>query len=177
MKIEIAAMGNVPQLLLHRLPEKLVETFETITDECFLISHETLPTTAYNAQRRQYRAEAVLHHLLRRTARDRVILGIVAADLYASNLNFVFGLSQVSGRVALVSIYRLGPVFYGQPPDLEVLWERTQKETIHEMGHVFGLSHCIDPKCVMSFSNSILDVDRKSSNFCHRCRVKLYCRP
>lgn len=173
MKIEVVAIGNIPHLLLHRLQAKLVETFKPLVDGCLLISQDSLPPTAYDAQRQQYRAETILHHLLREADRDSVILGIVDVDLYVPDLNFVFGLSQLNGRGALVSVSRLKPDFYGQSSNSELLLDRAQKEAIHEMGHVFGLNHCGDPFCVMSFSNNVLEVDRKSSNFCGRCRAKL----
>jgi pyruvate-formate lyase-activating enzyme len=44
------------------------------------------------------------------------------------------------------------------------------KEAIHELAHVFGLHHCDDWHCVMSFSNSLADADLKGHNFCSRCR-------
>jgi hypothetical protein len=36
-----------------------------------------------------------------------------------------------------------------------------------------GLGHCPDPLCVMSFSNTIRDVDRKSARLCPRCKFRL----
>ncbi|MEM4188678.1 MAG: archaemetzincin family Zn-dependent metalloprotease, partial [Candidatus Hadarchaeum sp.] len=173
-KIEIVAIGSIPDLLLQRLPATLIETFKPLADECGVTTRKSIPSTAFDAQRRQYRAESILRHLLFGAERGSVILGIVNVDLYVPELNFVFGLSQLLGRGALVSIHRLNPSFYGQAPDFELIWNRTRKEAIHELGHVFGLNHCDDPKCVMNFSNSILEVDRKSSHFCPRCRAKLH---
>ncbi|MGC8816677.1 MAG: archaemetzincin family Zn-dependent metalloprotease [Candidatus Hadarchaeum sp.] len=174
MKIEIIAVGNMPPLILQRLPAALIKTFKPLVEKCVLFSIESLPPNAYDAQRQQYRAETVLHYLLLRANKDSVILGIVNVDIYVPELNFVFGLSQLLGRGALVSIYRLNPAFYGQAPDPELFWIRAKKEAVHELGHVFGLDHCNNPRCVMSFSNSILEVDRKSSEFCNRCRVRLF---
>jgi archaemetzincin len=48
-----------------------------------------------------------------------------------------------------------------------------EKETLHELGHILGLEHCPNPRCVMSFSNSIYDVDRKEARFCEMCKKKL----
>jgi hypothetical protein len=36
-----------------------------------------------------------------------------------------------------------------------------------------GLGHCPDPLCVMSFSNTIRDVDRKNARLCPRCKSRL----
>jgi archaemetzincin len=90
--------------------------------------------------------------------------------------NFIFGLAQLRGRVALVSTRRLDPTFYGEKPSPGLFLERVVKEAIHELGHTFGLGHCADPRCVMSFSNSISDVDAKSAAFCPDCKKKLYAR-
>ncbi|HYA87192.1 MAG TPA: hypothetical protein VEI57_09035 [Nitrospirota bacterium] len=40
------------------------------------------------------------------------------------------------------------------------------------MGHICGLGHCPDPKCIMFFSNNLKDTDRKETKFCSACRDK-----
>jgi archaemetzincin len=47
------------------------------------------------------------------------------------------------------------------------------KEAVHELGHMFGLDHCSDLRCVMHFSNSLADTDRKGRDFCPSCRARL----
>ena len=39
-------------------------------------------------------------------------------------------------------------------------------EAIHELGHTYGLGHCADPRCVMWFSNTLSETDRKGTEFC-----------
>jgi archaemetzincin len=94
-------------------------------------------------------------------------------DLYVSQLNFVFGEAAVDGRISIISLYRLRPEYYGTPQNGELLTERAVKEAIHELGHTFGLHHCPDPRCVMCFSNSIADTDRKSAGFRGECAEQL----
>jgi len=88
-------------------------------------------------------------------------------------LSFLFGQAQLEGSVALISLCRLRQEFYGLPADDELLRERTVKETLHELGHTFGLTHCGEPKCVMSLATHIGLVDQKAERYCARCGTHL----
>ena len=101
---------------------------------------------------------------------EEMILGVTGVDLTAPGLNFVFGLADPGSRVAVISLARLYPEFYGQPRDPGLFKARAVKEAVHELGHLLGLDHCPDPACVMAFSNSLADTDRKEPGFCLRCR-------
>jgi archaemetzincin len=104
---------------------------------------------------------------------DEVILGVTGVDLTAPGLNFVFGQADPRSRAAVISLARLYPEFYGQPRDPGRFKVRAITEAVHELGHLLGLDHCTDPACVMSFSNSLADTDRKGPGFCKPCREKL----
>ena len=52
----------------------------------------------------------------------------------------------------------------------KIFYGRIIKESVHELGHVFGLRHCENRKCVMHFSNSIEDTDIKTHVFCKNCK-------
>jgi archaemetzincin len=133
-----------------------------------------IPSNAYNPERNQYLSSLFLDILTKLKIPDSFkILGITNVDLYTPGLNFIFGQAKLNGREALVSIARLDNSFYGLPKDQEVLYIRSLKESVHELGHTLGLSHCPNPECVMHFSNSISDTDRKSYNFCPICKLSL----
>lgn len=125
-----------------------------------------LPADAYNLRRDQYRANPFL--ATAHMAKDTHILGITTYDLYVEGLNFVFGIAERPGKAAVISLYRLA-----FNADASTYRLRILKEAVHELGHTFGLSHCRNPSCVMYFSNSLTDTDRKGTKFCDTCRPRL----
>jgi len=127
-----------------------------------------LPEAAHNHQRGQHQASEIIYTLARLPRQGERLLGVVDADIYSPGLNFVFGLAAPGIQTAVISLTRLRPEFYRRPPDRALLLERAIKEAIHEVGHLNKLAHCPDPACVMAFSNSVEDTDRKGRAFCPR---------
>jgi archaemetzincin len=125
-----------------------------------------LPPDAYDPRRGQYRAEVLLR-LARRADAGRTLV-VADEDLYTGDLNFVFGIPHAPGPGAVMSLHRLR-----HGANATRFRDRVIKEAVHELGHSFGLSHCPDPRCVMHFSNSLADTDRKGREHCRRCRGKL----
>ena len=132
-------------------------------------------SAALNPSRGQYLGRVFLPTLsaLMEKLGAKAALGITELDLYEEGLNFIFGLANPYLMSAVVSLHRLRNEFYGLQPDDELLLERAIKETMHELGHVFGLPHCPNKRCVMHFSNSLLDTDFKGPTYCPRCEEKL----
>ena len=126
------------------------------------------PRLGFDSIRGQYHAGTLLGYLSTLDFPDLIkLLALVEFDLYEEGLNFVFGEAQLGGRNAVVSVFRL------RTGNERLFFERTFKEVNHELGHTFGLGHCPDPGCVMSFSNSLVEVDRKGRFFCGSCKEKL----
>lgn len=44
----------------------------------------------------------------------------------------------------------------------------------HEIGHMYGLSHCIYFECLMNGSNHLQEADKRPSFLCPLCLNKLY---
>jgi len=163
-------LTQLPDYLLSFLEARLEEAFENLD---VIVGGDVMlpPMHAYDWSRAQYRSELILEWLskLREALNVDYVLGLGYLDAYSNGLNFVFGEAYPPGRVAAVYLKRLDPSFYGEEFDVNLFQERVLKEVLHELGHVFGLGHCSNKRCVMSFSNSIVDVDYKTWRFCTRC--------
>ena len=103
------------------------------------------------------------------------LLGVLSCDLYIPILTFVFGEAQLKGPCAVVSLFRLRQKFYGLQEDEELLMNRLLKESVHELGHTLGISHCGDYGCVMAPSHAVEWIDLKSARLCEACRKKSLC--
>lgn len=170
-RVIIMPIGKVDPEFLLSISAAVGTKFHTKAEVHRKIS---IPPDSYNALREQYNATAILKKMIVYKQRNKeILLGIIDADLYASKLNYVFGEADPYAGVAIISLWRLRQEFYGLPRDEELLKERAVKEAIHELGHVYGLDHCSHPKCIMYFSNSISDTDRKRAEFCDICKNTL----
>jgi archaemetzincin len=159
---------------LKKLKEHLKNTYLSEID----ISYLPLDISkAYNFKRNQYLADIIIEEAkkFKTNFKDKWLL-IVDVDLYTSGLNFIFGQADPGSGIGIVSLTRLNPEFYKQKFDEKIFLERILKEATHELGHLFYLFHCENLKCVMSFSNSILDTDRKEKHLCISCKqmLKIY---
>jgi archaemetzincin len=175
MKIGILPIGQVDTTTMLRIQENLMGIFP---DTVCLVIEERLPLSekAFDKKRKQYRSNFFLSEIQDYAAKKEDlnrVLGVVDADIFVSELNFVFGAATCPGKAALISLWRLKPEFYGAPPNKELFTERLLKEAVHELGHTLGLRHCSRSSCVMYFSNSIFDTDRKQSLFCDQCYLQI----
>jgi archaemetzincin len=136
------------------------------------------PDTAWNPDRNQYNSSLLLALLLESASHDaRRVLGVAGVDLFIPILTFVFGEAQVNGPVAIVSEHRLDPEVYGLEANHEQKYRRLVTESVHELGHTFGLLHCLQPGCVMHASNYVEEIDLKRSTFCTNCQAGLRVLP
>jgi len=170
MKIAILRIGSVDIDIVESIKRELCDKFPATT--CEILEHTMqVPQDTYNASRHQYHSSSILARIqdyIEKSEADRV-LGVTEVDLYVPRLNFVFGEAQCPGKTAIISMFRLKPEFYGRSPNRDLFVERSVKEAVHEVGHTLGLVHCHNSACIMFFSNSILDTDRKKLVFCERC--------
>lgn len=126
---------------------------------------------AFDLSRQQYNSSQILLQLIARPPADAVkILGVAEVDMFIPILTYIFGEAQLDGTGAVVSLHRLNNKFYGLPKNNRLLSERMVKESIHELGHTFGLIHCTHPNCALHASTYVEDIDQKSEDLCPQCR-------
>jgi archaemetzincin len=175
MKIAILQIGKIEQNVLEFIRENLSKAF-AMAEIVILKDAMPLGPAPYDSVRKQYYSSLLLMLIREYTRKTEAvkILGIIDADLFVPELNFVFGEAESPGKAAIVSLCRLKPEFYGDQVNRTLFLERAAKEAIHETGHTFGLSHCPNSSCVMSFSNTIHAVDGKKLEFCSKCSTRLF---
>ncbi len=172
LTLVLVPVGFNDHYALKWLQERISDAYANIT---VLVASMPLqpPMNAYDWRRRQYRSETVLEKLaeLKDNIGADILLAIVSTDAYANNLNFVFGQALLGKGVAVVYTPRLMA-----NADYTTFLERLLKEALHELGHSLGLDHCINSLCVMHFSNTVTEVDRKTPRYCRRCSQALAAR-
>jgi archaemetzincin len=127
----------------------------------------------YSADRNQYHSTYLLTHIINHLPEDgEKIVGITDVDIYIPILTFLFGEAQLQGKGALVSTHRLNNEFLGLPGDDTLLYSRTLKEILHELGHTFGLVHCQNYTCAMTSSSYVEGIDLKKARFCKPCQAR-----
>jgi archaemetzincin len=170
MSILLVPVGKIDKGVMDWLKNDLAKVF---SKQIFIGEGMPDPDDAYDPKRKQHLSTAILNAIQgqKEVARYERILGVVDHDLFVPELNFVFG--QASTKAAVISLTRLRQTFYHLPEDQTLFHQRVLTEAVHEIGHTYGLGHCSNPRCVMFFSNSLIDTDRKGLEFCTSCKSNL----
>jgi archaemetzincin len=121
----------------------------------------------------------VLRWLTERVPDDAFgVVAITMVDLYPEpSWNFVFGQASFRERVAVQSFARQDPAFFGEPR--ETGWEilslkRATWTLVHEIAHMFSISHCVHFRCIVAGSNHQEEADRAPLHPCPVCLRKLH---
>lgn len=167
--ITVLPIGPVKDKVIQNIGCSIENTFKL---PCIIGEQVPVPDIAYDSSRCQYNSRVILELLTSMFPESNYskILGITHVDIFIPVMKYVFGLSVVGGRCAVISLFRFNEVSSKE----DILIERAIKTAIHELAHTFGMIHCRVKKCVMYPSTVIKDTDNKDSRFCMNCKNLLY---
>jgi archaemetzincin len=163
-EVLIHPFGKIAGYLLNAVQTAIEEHFDL---RAAIGKELAVPAQSYSRERGQYLSTSFLDLLVEHARdRDRILLGITAVDLYVPELNFVFGEASSTDHVAVFSLARLYSTTNAGREREEIVKRRAITEAVHEVGHVLSLRHCSRRDCVMWFSNTLAETDRKGTDFC-----------
>ena len=121
----------------------------------------------------------------RNSRQELLAVAVTMADLYPEeSWNFVYGQAHSVDGVGVYSFARLDPLFEEStetqlktPLTNEhqiLILRRCIKILLHELGHLFGLSHCIYYICLMNGANHEREMDQQPLYVCPICLRKLH---
>lgn len=163
---------QVKQIELVR--EYLEIFFQLETKALKTVSNDVIPKHARrigDVGQEQFLAGYILEDVLKNEKPENGIglMALTEMDLYPKpEWNYVFGLASFKDKIAVSSMYRMQ-----KEADFNLCLERLLKICSHEIGHMFGLRHCIDANCVMNGTNSMIETDRHTLRLCSNCQRKL----
>jgi archaemetzincin len=174
-RVHLFVLGDFPAAWIAPIREALARDLavEVATVEPRL----PLPAAAYYPPRRRYRAERLLDFLDERMADQPPFeraLGLTHRDISTSTERFadwgILGLAHEGGRSAVVSSFRMRRRARGEAQALF----RMTTTAVHEVGHVLGLPHCTEARCVMrDAEGTMATVDAGDGALGPACRARL----
>jgi archaemetzincin len=179
--IYIKPIGNFTTLQTKQIEltrEYLAIYFQLKTKILPTSSNDIIPKEARrigNESQEQFLAGYLLDSILKKEkpANKIALMGLTEVDLYPKpEWNFVFGLASYTQKIGVSSIYRLQNEKLTDA-NFNLCLSRLLKICSHEIGHMFGLHHCIEVNCVMNGTNSLAETDTKLIRLCSVCQRKL----
>lgn len=123
----------------------------------------------------QYQTGYILYDILENNLPEDAIayMAITTGDLYPhDDWNFVFGQAHTQRRIGVSSLHRFKE-YKDDKLLIPLSFQRIASTTVHEIGHIFSILHCIHFDCVMNGSNNLEEADRQSMFLCPVCTAKL----
>lgn len=125
------------------------------------------PQTAFNKERKRYRADSLITFLATRTTEKHVTIGLTDNDISTTKGPAadwgVMGLGFCPGKACIASTFRLAK-------DQKI--EQLFKVAIHELGHTQGLPHCVLNTCFMRDAEG-KNPTNEEKEFCIGCKQLL----
>ena len=168
---------------LQKKQVELVREYLQIFFQLETISLETISNDVVPENKRRIGADGneqllagyILDSILKKDKPNKQIalMGLTEKDLYPQpSWNFVFGLASYRDKVGVTSMYRFQEEEQTQE-NFNLCLTRLLKTSSHEIGHMFGMHHCIVANCVMNGTNSVPETDEHTIRLCSTCQRKL----
>jgi len=102
------------------------------------------------------------------------VVALTMFDLFPRpDWNFVFGQASIAKGVGAFSFIRYHPGFDSEDTNSELTKEETKllmirscHVMVHEITHLFGISHCCYFRCLMNGANHLAEVDSQPLHLC-----------
>lgn len=171
MNIFVAPVEFSNTALVASVTDELQKTFRCQVN---LLKLPLDVKASFYSDRGQYFSTQLLAEAIKLTGKiDGKVLILVEFDLFVPVFTYVFGEAQLGGKHSIVSVCRFHEEIYSGKTNEQLLWQRTRKEVLHEIGHNLGLYHCRNWECVMHQSQGVEEIDIKGADYCDECRMKI----
>ena len=182
------------QSLDKTLSKKFVADLKLMCSAYFCVKVKVLSTTDVeefddgrmekreNEGRVQFNGSKILAALFRRVyAAEKhavCVMAITNQDIYTEDFDWLFGVANVMTQCGVFSFCRYQPDFNGdqvadEADRYNLVLFRACKVMLHEIGHMFGIRHCIYYECLMNGCNHILESQTRPLHCCAVCLRKL----
>lgn len=172
-KIIFINLDSVDKNLISNVQKEFEKKFNVETE---LRDYKIDIQTAYNAERKQYDALKIIEQIDIKPSKEERVFAFTTQNIYSGELSFVFSTTNTSKNIGIISTYylrlKLGKVLGNGKAqvegyvDDELLLNRTMKTLLRNFGRTLGFATSSDKNCVMAFSDTLFDLDKKSMDFC-----------
>jgi archaemetzincin len=135
--------------------------------ECIILSKSSVSSDILSKTHKKLDAKKIIEKY---SSYNKRILILTQKDI-ALNEFGIFGLGYKPGKVSVVSTFR-----FSKNVKKNIVLERLNKISLHELGHNFGLHHCqnVDYSCFMkSAKHTIKTIDKEKLILCSECKRKI----
>ncbi len=122
----------------------------------------------------QYDSGLMLNLVQRWTAQqpelsNAIVIGITEADIYAENVNYLFGAATTGGSTCFTSAFRFRADLAGEPPDRKRLVARVHRQLLSSIGFCLNVPRPSDPTSARAYPASVQEQDAKSEFMSETC--------
>jgi archaemetzincin len=167
--IGVVPVGDVPELAPKVIAAHIIGFLKLAAE---ILAPAQPPAAAFDESHGRYNAAKILS-CFKSGPYDNYdkVIGVLNVDLFIPTFAYVFGEAKQGGKHALVSLFRLQKEKEGHNPPSAILYERAAKVALHELGHLYNLTHCEDKNCLMHYSGGLADLDTIPLYFCRYCNT------